>query len=939
MPTRFLVFLIDDLDLTPASFHQAVAAAGRQLRALLPGDRAAVLSASGRIATEFSGEQDKLLTALAKISPMPPHESAGTCPAISYHQADLIVNGQDTIATEAAVREVMVCMPQLAIGGSSQAAIQTGALLGPTSSSPAQQFVESAARAALSIGEQGARLAISGLLDAIRRLEVMAGERRVVLVSPGFLKSGVQKEVSNATRRAIQANVTIHAIDARGLWADPGGPAEGTAFDAEASRIKSSLASEAANSASGVMAEVSAGSGGRLFQNGNSLDTAFHQATAVPEYRYVLSFAPQSLKPDGKFHTLKVSLKGARGLSVEARKGYFAPLSDPDSNKQAKQDIRAEVFSRNERNDLTVDVATRVTGEPAKGSSQPKYALTVFTRLDLKTLEFRRAGGRYLNNAQNVAALFDANGNMVAGNEQLAAFNFTAKELEQHRETGAVFRADFDLAPGAYLLRVVSRDSEGHRLASRNEAITVPALEGGTQSGDKLLASLAGAKKKPAVAWKATEAPAPEPEEPEEPLSPTIDMVPVPGGLAAMARIVNLSSEPSPEKFFLLYCRAIENLVGSARPGGVLPPVASVASAVAGVVELSRFAERESGRIHLSLDSANERERTIRALQLLGWNATQNGEFQSGAGSARLDANRKFSIEPGDAVADSSRQEASAALGIDEIAMVNALAARQPYAIVVPSGEAQFIQARLWTKLAGTLPPGGFVELFARRPELATAYAGLAAMNLDAANAVISAVGLRPLVEKYANTVRMFGESFAVSEGRVVVPGGAPAQPVWEKLAGASTQNPKAFFRALIRKDAGWLAGFYFAIWQGDPAHRRFFTADRARAARFYAWYRGEHVRNSVRTTWQEELLRGLPLDDAGRVRFPGGRLAWTSSTAPDDEALLSLPLARARSHGADRSSSQSAARCRIGPAAELALRGLARSVSLFRKLARPWRE
>ena len=30
-----------------------------------------------------------------------------------------------------------------------------------------------------------------------------------------------------------------------------------------------------------------------------------------------------------------------------------------------------------------------------------------------------------------------------------------------------------------------------------------------------------------------------------------------------------------------------------------------------------------------------------------------------------------------------------------------------------------------------------------------------------------------------------------------------------------------------------------------------------------------------------------LPLDDGGRVRFPGGRAAWSSSSGPDDEALL----------------------------------------------------
>ncbi len=818
-------------------------------------------------------DQDKLQAALAKIVPVPRLQAANACPDISYYQADLILNRQDQAATEAAVREVDVCMPAFS-----------------QSRERAEQVVISAARAALSMGEQETRVAVSALLSAVRRLEVMAGQRNVVLVSPGFLKAGSERDVSNTIQRAIQANVTIHAIDARGLWTDPAGQAGGTALDFEAERIKRSLATDAMTSASDVMVELTSGSGGWFFRNSNALDLGFQQVAAVPEYQYMLSFAPQGLTPDGKYHALRVSLKGARGVSVEARRGYFAPRRDPDPDKQAKQEIQAEVLSRGERNDLTVDVATRILGD-AKGASEPKYVLAVFTRLDLKTLDFRRAGDRYSNEVRNVTVLFDGNGNVVAGKDQLASLSFSGKELEKHRETGVIWRTDFDLTPGTYLLRVVARDSEGQRLASRSQAITVAAGESGTQAADWLSASLAGAKKTPAPAWQPAGAPPPEPEEPEEPLSPNIDMVKVPGGLAALARFVNLPSVPSPEKFFLAYCREIVALSGPADAGGGLPPVTSVASYVAGEAELSQLAERESGRIHLTLDSANEREKTIRALEWLGWNVSRNGGSESGAGS---DTRREFTIKPGDTVADSSRQEASAALGIDEIAMTNALAAGQSYTIVVPSGEAQLIQARLWTKLAGTLPPGGFAELFALRPAFAKAYAGLAVMNLDAANAVISAVGLRSLVEKHADVVRLFGESFAVSNGRVAVPGGAEALPVWEDLAGASARDPRAFFRALIRKDAGRLAEFYFAVWQGDPARQRFFTANNARAARFYRWFREEHVRFGVRAAWQEELLRGLPLDDAGRVRFPGGRLAWTSGAVPGDETLLGLASLRA---------------------------------------------
>ncbi|MDP8979424.1 MAG: VWA domain-containing protein, partial [Acidobacteriota bacterium] len=41
--------------------------------------------------------------------------------------------------------------------------------------------------------------------------------------------------------------------------------------------------------------------------------------------------------------------------------------------------------------------------------------------------------------------------------------------------------------------------------------------------------------------------------------------------------------------------------------------------------------------------------------------------------------------------------------------------------------------------------------------------------------------------------------------------------------------------------------------------------------------------------TWRPGFFQKLPLNSAGGVRFPGGRRAWTTSTAPDGEVLLEL--------------------------------------------------
>ena len=75
---------------------------------------------------------------------------------------------------------------------------------------------------------------------------------------------------------------------------------------------------------------------------------------------------------------------------------------------------------------------------------------------------------------------------------------------------------------------------------------------------------------------------------------------------------------------------------------------------------------------------------------------------------------------------------------------------------------------------------------------------------------------------------------------------------------------------------------FYFTLSQVDEKRQRFFTADAARAQRFYTWYRDSAemrtIGDQMPRNWRREIFGKLPLDESGRVRFPGGQAAWSNS-------------------------------------------------------------
>ena len=279
--------------------------------------------------------------------------------------------------------------------------------------------------------------------------------------------------------------------------------------------------------------------------------------------------------------------------------------------------------------------------------------------------------------------------------------------------------------------------------------------------------------------------------------------------------------------------------------------------------------------ITLSLAGDEQRKNTERILNLIGWRLTLEGE-----------------VEPGDQPADGFRQRIPALLGIDEIDMQKALEAGRTFRFEVPTENARLVGGDAWTQLiAGPSHPGGLAEAFVRDSRLAKVYAGLGAMGADTAAAVVRGVGLRPLVEKYADIVARDSETFALAKDGAAVPGDAEA---WKKIAGVSPSAAPAFFRALLERDEGSLAAFHQTLSHADAAHQHFFTATPARAETFYTWYRDSgEPRWSMTVTsdrWRTALFQKLPLDAGENVRFPGGRRAWTQTEGSDDETLLKLP-------------------------------------------------
>ena len=231
------------------------------------------------------------------------------CPSIDYYQADLMLNKRDSAANADALAQVLACSPGI----------------NPQTDLPmAQRLAEAAARQALQSGYQDVQAAIATIGEIVRRMVPLPGQRTLILVSPGFLniEPDALAEESRIIDLAAQSNVTISALDARGLYTTSMTASDDLHAIPVAKRGE--FHASAMRAAENVMAEFADGTGGTFFHNSNDLDTGFKSLTEAPEIVYVLELSLDNVKPDGSYHRLKVKVD-RDDLQLQARRGYFVP--------------------------------------------------------------------------------------------------------------------------------------------------------------------------------------------------------------------------------------------------------------------------------------------------------------------------------------------------------------------------------------------------------------------------------------------------------------------------------------------------------------------------------------------------------------------------------------------------------------------------------------
>jgi hypothetical protein len=232
--------------------------------------------------------------------------------------------------------------------------------------------------------------------------------------------------------------------------------------------------------------------------------------------------------------------------------------------------------------------------------------------------------------------------------------------------------------------------------------------------------------------------------------------------------------------------------------------------------------------------------------------------------------------------ADAQRAFLTLDSGFPLTALEQALAEKKPFAYEYPSSALPVLFTQEdWTNVRGAYAGhrGDVIDALLVDPMLSRVYWAFARMDDQTRGYLRQSVGIAKLL-RYAPVFDFYSTQLLVRSGRVMVPGGAAAEPVWQELVGSPVTNPAEFIVNLMAKDQGWLAAYFDSLSRATAEQQKYFVEPR-RLKQFYQALLGKDANPSpARPVFRSDpgmllLINSLQFTKDGQPLVPGGLAVW----------------------------------------------------------------
>jgi VWFA-related protein len=311
-----------------------------------------------------------------------------------------------------------------------------------------------------------------GLLDRTAKALAESRDRKaVLLVSEGFVYDTSIDAFKRVKESARRANAVFYFLDARGL--------EGiSSFSAEfgpalLERDMMSAIADISREGDGA-AGLAEDTGGFAVRSTNDLRPGAERIGRESRSYYLLGYNPGAIPRDGRFRKIEVRVRG-KGLTVRARRGYYAPGDDGKGAPPAPSRLDPAIQQALDAPGSEGAIPLRLTAYAADEASLGKARVLVVGEADLSQVAFPEGTGGA------IAALDTL---VVVAHRESGDFQRRDQRVELQRNPRApagpvwyTFVREFELPAGVHQAKLVVRDANSQRIGTLLFEFEVPPLD------------------------------------------------------------------------------------------------------------------------------------------------------------------------------------------------------------------------------------------------------------------------------------------------------------------------------------------------------------------------------------------------------------------------------------------------------------------------------
>jgi VWFA-related protein len=329
---------------------------------------------------------------------------------------------------------------------------------------------------------------IFGLMALANQQQKLAGRKTILYFSEGLqVTSRLEQVFKSAVSEANRANVSIYAVDARGLNTQNQLVGTQDKLRRTVATVQRQLTSRGGIAVTpeevlagetveeslrvntqGTLGDLAESTGGFLIANSNDMKAGMERVAGDIVGYYEVVYAPTKVETDGKFRELQV--KVARGgTTVQARKGYFAvPAGEGTVTFPYEMALLAALRADPVPHDFDFrSSAFRF----ARGRDTQQY--TVVMEVPLSSFAFKKDGGSYKAHFSFMAVLRHPTQGVVQKFSQDSPVEVPADKKDAMARGNAIFTRSFSLAPGRYTLETVAQDENSRKTSVRKAVLVV----------------------------------------------------------------------------------------------------------------------------------------------------------------------------------------------------------------------------------------------------------------------------------------------------------------------------------------------------------------------------------------------------------------------------------------------------------------------------------